>query len=98
MLRKMAGIKLFASGNEVKSYKYFYSLLDYQAERICVSVPLYHCFGLVAGVLSGALFGATCVLPAEAFSGSACVEAILSEKYVPDFTYVAILATSQNKD
>jgi len=48
--------------------------------RICVSVPLYHCFGNVAGTLSSVLHGATCVLPCPSFNAKACVEAIEQEK------------------
>eukprot|EP00088_Acartia_fossae_P059302 TRINITY_DN7020_c0_g1_i9.p1 TRINITY_DN7020_c0_g1~~TRINITY_DN7020_c0_g1_i9.p1 ORF type:complete len:610 (-),score=111.92 TRINITY_DN7020_c0_g1_i9:136-1932(-) len=48
--------------------------------RICVSVPLYHCFGNVAGTLSGMLHGATNVYPAPSFNGKACAKAIADEK------------------
>ncbi|KAK8724645.1 hypothetical protein OTU49_011186 [Cherax quadricarinatus] len=48
--------------------------------RICLSVPLYHCFGCVAGALTGALYGATCVLPTEAYNPEACVQAIQDER------------------
>jgi len=48
--------------------------------RICVSVPLYHCFGNVAGTLCGMLHGATNVYPAPSFNGQACAQAIATEK------------------
>jgi len=53
---------------------------DQKHHKICVSVPLYHCFGNVAGSLCSALHGATCVLPCPSFNGEACVEAIEAEK------------------
>ncbi|XP_068223681.1 medium-chain acyl-CoA ligase ACSF2, mitochondrial-like isoform X2 [Palaemon carinicauda] len=48
--------------------------------RICVQVPLYHCFGCVGGTLTGAHFGATCVLPSLGFDSNASVQAIQDER------------------
>ena len=42
---------------------------------------MYHCFGCVAGSLSGVLFGATCVLPSPGFDPKAVVQSIEKEKY-----------------
>ena len=36
-------------------------------DRLCVPVPLYHCFGMVMSVLACLTVGATVVFPAEAF-------------------------------
>ena len=47
-------------------------------DRICIPVPLYHCFGMVLGNLACITHGATMVYPDEAFeplSVLACVEA-----------------------
>lgn len=71
-------------------------------QRICVSVPLYHCFGCVAGTLAGSLFGAACVLPAAGFSGQACAEAIKNEGvtscYGTPTMFVDILAAARPGD
>lgn len=45
-------------------------------DRICVPVPLYHCFGMVGGTLVGLTSGATIVLPAESFEPAATLESI----------------------
>ncbi len=37
------------------------------ADRLCIPVPLYHCFGMVLGVLACAASGATMVFPGESF-------------------------------
>jgi fatty-acyl-CoA synthase len=41
-----------------------------------IPVPLYHCFGLVLGVLGALTHGSTMVLPAESFDVSATLDAI----------------------
>ena len=50
------------------------------ADRVCVPVPLYHCFGMVAGNLCSTVSGATAVYPAEAFDPLSCLEAIAEER------------------
>nr|XP_027209125.1 acyl-CoA synthetase family member 2, mitochondrial-like [Penaeus vannamei] len=50
--------------------------------RICLSVPLYHCFGCVAGTVCGMLYGATCVMPSAGFDPDAIVRTLGSEKFV----------------
>ena len=49
-------------------------------DRLCVPVPLYHCFGMVAGTLLCVTSGATVVLPAEAFEPGAVLEAVQAER------------------
>jgi len=49
-------------------------------DRICVPVPLYHCFGMVMGVLGAATHGATVVLPAESFDAQSTLTAIAEER------------------
>jgi len=49
-------------------------------DRLCIPVPLYHCFGMVMSVLTSVLFGATMVFPSEAFEPLAVLEAISDEK------------------
>jgi fatty-acyl-CoA synthase len=56
-------------------------LLDYsERDRICVPVPLYHCFGMVLGNLAATSHGACVVLPAPAFDPAATLRAIAEER------------------
>lgn len=50
------------------------------ADRICIPVPFYHCFGCVLGVLGAAVRGAAMIIPAEHFDASATLEAIEAER------------------
>jgi len=49
-------------------------------DRLCVPVPLYHCFGMVLGSLACVSKGATFVLPADAFEPVSVLEAVQAEK------------------
>ncbi|HEX3567902.1 MAG TPA: AMP-binding protein, partial [Acidimicrobiales bacterium] len=49
------------------------------ADRICVPVPMYHCFGSVGGTMASLTSGAAMVLPAEAFEPNATLDAIATE-------------------
>uniref|UniRef100_A0AAQ5XHP0 Medium-chain acyl-CoA ligase ACSF2, mitochondrial n=1 Tax=Amphiprion ocellaris TaxID=80972 RepID=A0AAQ5XHP0_AMPOC len=46
---------------------------------MCVSVPMYHCFGFVAGGMSMAIYGITLVFPSPSFNSRASLEAIQRE-------------------
>jgi fatty-acyl-CoA synthase len=46
------------------------------ADRICVPVPFYHCFGCVMGNLGALTHGAAVVVPAESFEPEATLRAI----------------------
>ncbi|XP_056263238.1 medium-chain acyl-CoA ligase ACSF2, mitochondrial-like [Pseudoliparis swirei] len=48
--------------------------------RVCVPVPLYHCFGSVLGGISMAVHGITLVFPSPGYNSQANLEAIQSEK------------------
>jgi fatty-acyl-CoA synthase len=50
------------------------------ADRLCLSVPLYHCFGLVMGVLGAVTHGAALVLAGEGFEASATLDAVEAEQ------------------
>jgi fatty-acyl-CoA synthase len=50
------------------------------ADRVCIPVPLYHCFGMVLGNLACTTHGATMVYPAEAFDPEATLAAVQSER------------------
>jgi fatty-acyl-CoA synthase len=45
-------------------------------DRICIPVPLYHCFGMVLGVLSCTAVGAGMVFPGEGFDAEATLAAV----------------------
>lgn len=49
------------------------------ADRICIPVPLYHCFGMVLGNLAALTSGAAMVYPGEAFDPRAALEAVAAE-------------------
>ncbi len=50
------------------------------ADRLCLAVPLYHCFGCVMGSLASIVFGSTLVLPAAQFDPLAVLRAIDAER------------------
>src|SRR5688572_9362723 len=47
-----------------------------EADRICVPVPFYHCFGCVMGNLAAVTHGAAVVVPAESFEPESTLRAI----------------------
>ena len=49
-------------------------------DRLCIPVPLYHCFGMVLGVLAAVTHGATIVLPAPVYDPLSTLEAIQDER------------------
>lgn len=49
-------------------------------DRICIPVPLYHCFGMVMGNLAATSHGACMVLPAQGFDPAATLRAVASER------------------
>ncbi|GAA1258268.1 AMP-binding protein [Kitasatospora nipponensis] len=51
-----------------------------EQDRICVPVPLYHCFGLVMGALAATSHGACVVLPAPTFDPAATLAAVAAER------------------
>lgn len=51
-----------------------------ERDKVCVPVPLYHCFGCVAGTLVSVLRGPTMVLPAPTFDALATLQAIAEER------------------
>ncbi|HVT27186.1 MAG TPA: AMP-binding protein, partial [Lacipirellulaceae bacterium] len=51
-----------------------------EKDRVCLPVPLYHCFGCVLGTLCCVSHGSTMVFPAESFSPSATLAAIEQER------------------
>jgi fatty-acyl-CoA synthase len=50
------------------------------ADRVCIPVPFYHCFGMVLGNLACTSHGCTMVIPAEAFDPVATMECVQEER------------------
>jgi fatty-acyl-CoA synthase len=54
---------------------------DFTADdRLCIPVPLYHCFGMVMGVLACLTHGAAMVFPSDAFDPEAVLKAVQQER------------------
>jgi len=49
-------------------------------DRLCLPVPLYHCFGMVMGNLACAVHGATMVYPSEGFEAGAVLRTLEAER------------------
>jgi fatty-acyl-CoA synthase len=64
-------------------------------DRVCLPVPLYHCFGMVMGVLACLTQGATMVFPSEGFEPLRVLQAIAGERcthlYGVPTMFIAIL-------
>jgi fatty-acyl-CoA synthase len=51
-----------------------------EADRICIPVPYYHCFGMGMGNLAATSHGATMVIPAPGFDPAATLQAVQDER------------------
>ncbi|HEX8741439.1 MAG TPA: AMP-binding protein [Casimicrobiaceae bacterium] len=51
-----------------------------ERDRLCIPVPLYHCFGMVLGNLACVTHGATMVFPGEGFDAKAVLETVEAER------------------
>jgi fatty-acyl-CoA synthase len=56
-----------------------------EGDRVCIPVPLYHCFGMVIGNLGCVTHAATIVYPSEGFDPQAALEAVEAEACVALF-------------
>jgi fatty-acyl-CoA synthase len=72
------------------------------ADRLCIPVPLYHCFGMVMGNLAAVTHGATMVYPAESFDPLAVLQTVASERctalYGVPTMFIALLNHPQFAD
>ena len=50
------------------------------ADRLCIPVPLYHCFGMVLAVLACVSHGSTMVFPGEAFDPEQTLQTVQDEQ------------------
>ena len=51
-----------------------------EEDRICVPVPMFHCFGCIIGTMTAAVSGAACIFPSATFDPAATLEAIDAER------------------
>ena len=67
-----------------------------EADRLCIPVPLYHCFGMVMGTVGCATTGAAMIFPSEGFEPGATLDALSAERctavYGVPTMFVAMLA------
>ena len=65
------------------------------ADRVCIPVPFYHCFGMVMGNLACISHGATMVIPAPSFEAAATLKTVVDERctslYGVPTMFIAIL-------
>ncbi len=65
-------------------------------DRICIPVPLYHCFGMVLGNLACLTHGAAMVYPSPAFDPETVLQAVAAERctalYGVPTMFIAVLA------
>jgi fatty-acyl-CoA synthase len=71
---------MLSSRNIVNNGHALGGVLGYtQADRLCLCVPLFHCFGCVIGVLGAFTHGA-CLCPVEAFDATRVLETVHRER------------------
>ena len=51
-----------------------------EADRLCIPVPFYHCFGMVLGNMAAVTHGACMVIPGEGFDVLATLQAVAAER------------------
>jgi fatty-acyl-CoA synthase len=51
-----------------------------ERDRICIPVPLYHCFGMVMGNLAAITHGAAMIYPGESFDATRTLEVVQAER------------------
>ncbi len=67
--------------NLVNNARFFADCMRLSAQdRVCVPVPMFHCFGSVIGTMTAAVSGAACIFPAATFDASATLEGIDAEQ------------------
>jgi len=73
-----------------------------EADRVCVPVPFYHCFGMVLGNLAIVTHGATIVIPNYSFDAALTMEAVERERctslYGVPTMFIAELALPNIRD
>ena len=73
-----------------------------EADRVCIPVPYYHCFGMVMGNLACSVYGAAMVVPCPSFDADAVLRTVEQERctslYGVPTMFVAELAHEQLDD
>jgi fatty-acyl-CoA synthase len=67
-----------------------------EADRVCIPVPFYHCFGCVLGTLVCAIRGAAIVVPAPSFDPAATLAAVEAECCTALYGVPAMFVTELN--
>lgn len=65
-------------------------------DRICIPVPLYHCFGMVLGNLASVTSGAAMIYPGEAYDARMTLEAVRDERCTALYGVPTMLITILN--
>lgn len=67
--------------NIINNAYYIGQTLNYSsADRVCIPVPLYHCFGMVLGNLACITHGSTMVYPSPHFSAESTMDSVEAEE------------------
>jgi fatty-acyl-CoA synthase len=66
------------------------------ADRLCIPVPFYHCFGMVMGNLGCTTHGATMVIPAPGFDPELTLRAIVEERCTGVYGVPTMFIAMQN--
>ncbi len=73
-----------------------------EADRICIPVPFYHCFGMVMGNLAATSHGACMVIPSPTFDAVATLQTVQAERctslYGVPTMFIAELSTPDFAD
>ncbi len=73
-----------------------------EADKICIPVPFYHCFGMVMGNLAATSHGAAMVIPSPSFDPVAALRAVEAERctslYGVPTMFIAVLAAAEFAD
>ena len=71
-----------------------------ESDRLAIPVPLYHCFGMVMGVLGAVSKGAAMIFPGEGFDAAQTLDALARERctavYGVPTMFVAMLENLEN--
>lgn len=67
--------------NIVNNAHFVTSAMEFtEADRLCIPVPFYHCFGMVMGTLGCVTKGAAMIVPSEGFEPVTTLQALSDEK------------------
>ena len=67
--------------NIVNNGRFVVRRMDFsKIDRLCIPVPLYHCFGMVMGSLGCVSVGAAMIFPGESFESAATLKTIQDER------------------